>query len=1232
MKLLTFRHYNNSTTIGLSILLSIISFSLCCAQSQLAFPTATGAGAYASGGRGKPVYVVTNLNNSGEGSFRQALENTRNTDGGIITFAVSGTIVLTTKLDFRDQGNITIAGQTSPEGGITIVGANANARLEFQNMSNFIIRYVRFRPNYPEYPQTEQDALYLYNCSHYIIDHCSISWGTDENADTGNGNNYTWQRNLFAESNKTGMIMGAEVEDSYNMSFVKNAFYNCSHRFPNWQSNGRVDIINNVIWGYRGLISSPLGTFNVNHIGNYYRYFRDYPVAETYKRMMYYYYPSQGNEMPSIYTSGNYVSGVLTDPDADNWMLWRWRFNPSGSIYSGAGDDSPLPVDLRQTTPFDLLGEPFEISSFTDAFEDVTDDIGANARLDEYGNKITEIDALDSIYITNMQNQILVDWTQDDILNTSHRLDFVNSISTSPVNIHPEDFDTNNDGIPDQWVLSKGFNILDDLTTYVWSSGYVGIEEYLNEIDYQETGNNVENHIIVSSDVVDNTICIGQEIVLTATGAQSYLWTPGNISEESILVAPEFTTTYEVEGVHQDGSVTSSSITIIVNQLPEANAGEDQNICQGEFVILTATGGENYVWNTGEVSQTISVSPFQTTTYTVEVVENGCSTYDDVTVFVNPLPETQTNEDVTINLGENATLTAFGADSYIWSTGETSSIINVSPIETTTYLVTGRNGSCESTDSVTVYVINEEEVIANAGDDQTICLGDTVTLVASGGETYLWSTGETSQSIQVSPTITTTYTVEVFDSTGEHSDSDDVVITVNQIPNADAGPDLSICEGEQVMLSASGGSHFIWSTGEETQEITVSPNVTTTYAVEVSNGICSSTDEIIVMVNSLPEVDAGNDVTITEGESVTLYVSGAESYSWSTGETTSSITVSPQGTTTYEVVGTLNNCEASDTVTVYVDSEQEEPLANAGEDEVICQGQAVTLTASGGEHYLWNTGETTQSIIVSPEVTTTYTVVAYLGNQQDEDDVTVVVNPNPNIVINNNQNITILQGEYVTLSASGANEYLWNNGATEPNIAVNPSQTTTYSVIGYIGNCMDEKYVTVNVLDNIEAEIHAETEIICLGESITLTASGGDEYYWSNGETTPVITVTPEENTTYWVEVSNDLSSVQTSINIEVQDCSIIEEIPEELEFDALVFHDSSENLLKIKIFGFNTVNVKSVSIYDISGRFIAEYFFDSSQETVVTKEISSVTFSKGVYIVKLIYNTNILTKKILVY
>ena len=299
---------------------------------------------------------------------------------------------------------------------------------------------------------------------------------------------------------------------------------------------------------------------------------------------------------------------------------------------------------------------------------------------------------------------------------------------------------------------------------------------------------------------------------------------------------------------------------------------------------------------------------------------------------------------------------------------------------------------CESTDQVTVFI--NASVNADAGEDVIICLGSSTILTATGGSSYQWNTGETTQSIEVSPEMTTTYSVEVFNAAENNSDIDEVEVVVNDIPTANAGDDAEICQGSTVTLAAEGGSSYQWNTGETTQSIEVSPDSTTTYSVEVFNNGCSDTDEVVVFVNDVPTANAGDDVVLNEGESTLLTATGGDSYLWSTGATTSSITVSPDSDTTYTVTVTLNGCESTDQVTVFINASVN---ADAGEDVIICLGSSTILTATGGSSYQWNTGETTQSIEVSPEMTTTYSVEVFNAaeNNSDIDEVEVVVNDIP---------------------------------------------------------------------------------------------------------------------------------------------------------------------------------------------------------------------------------------------
>ncbi|MFD2562830.1 T9SS type A sorting domain-containing protein [Aquimarina rubra] len=276
----------------------------------------------------------------------------------------------------------------------------------------------------------------------------------------------------------------------------------------------------------------------------------------------------------------------------------------------------------------------------------------------------------------------------------------------------------------------------------------------------------------------------------------------------------------------------------------------DFNINFGDC-IAQEQGQIQYLWSTGETTQSITVSPEVDTTYTVTVTScTDCVGEDEVTVVVNSVTA-DAGDDQTIATGETATLTATGGDTYLWSSGETTATIDVSPAETTTYTVTVSSNGCEDIDDVTVFV-EGCAVTADAGEDQEICLGEEVVLTVIGEGDVLWSTGETTASITVSPGDTTTYSVIVTN--GACEAMDEVIVEVT-IVEASAGRDRFLCEGfgEEAILAASGGDSYLWSTGETTPTIVVSPAVTTDYSVIVTIGNCSETDEVTVFVDNCDE-------------------------------------------------------------------------------------------------------------------------------------------------------------------------------------------------------------------------------------------------------------------------------------------------------------------------------------------------------------------------------------------
>jgi len=399
----------------------------------------------------------------------------------------------------------------------------------------------------------------------------------------------------------------------------------------------------------------------------------------------------------------------------------------------------------------------------------------------------------------------------------------------------------------------------------------------------------------------DITICTSEETTLSVEGEGTYLWSTGETTQ-TILVSPEATTEYSVT-VTNDLCEATDTVTVNVST-PKAYVIEGGvNFCidgeadylndkvvrvSGElmganntFVVTDSDGnilglpatfedliaidfdgagaGTCLLWNLsfedGLQGATLGANANDLV---------GCFDLSgSIKIIRSAAPEANAGDDVTICAGEEVMLTATGGGTYLWNTGETDASIKVSPTTETTYSVTVTSDlGCKATDEVIVMINNE--VIANAGDDVTVCAGEEAMLTATGGGTYLWSTGETTASIKVLPTTETTYTVSVTSDEGCEA-SDEVIVMVNQEVMADAGDDLTICKGEEAMLTATGGGTYLWSTGETTASIKVTPNFDSMYSVTVtSEEGCEASDDVIVNVSD--KVNIGNYVWFDENE------------------------------------------------------------------------------------------------------------------------------------------------------------------------------------------------------------------------------------------------------------------------------------------------------------------------------------------------------------------------------
>lgn len=441
-----------------------------------AFPKAYGAGAFATGGRGGRVIHVTNLNDSGPGSFREALLSTGKRT---IVFDVSGVINLQSLL-FMGSSNsdVTIAGQTAPEGGITIDGH----RVYFEDVDNAIIRYIRFRGGI----DGGNDSLSVVGLTNSIFDHNSFSFGGDEAGSFTVGpssliDRVSIQRNFFAES-KTGTIVGGAISSRYDqvgkISIHNNIWYNSSHRFPNVAGNGDFDVINNIAYGLMTRLVRGNGSFNLNQIGNYYDY-ANHIVINSRMNM----YSWESSDLPLIYADGNKIaravessplSNTVQQLNENNSLTWKYFINGVNTNFGVRNRGDQLEPVYFRNSPHALLGIAPPIKTADQTFSDVPNDVGANARLSHDGSVVQDSDSLDSLWLDRIVNGVVV----ERLSSNQYNVPAVASVQ------RPSSYDTDLDGMPNSWEISMGFdpNQADQNEDHD-NDGYTNLEEFLNLVD-----------------------------------------------------------------------------------------------------------------------------------------------------------------------------------------------------------------------------------------------------------------------------------------------------------------------------------------------------------------------------------------------------------------------------------------------------------------------------------------------------------------------------------------------------------------------------------------------------------------------------------------------------------------------------------------------------------------------------------------------------------------------------
>jgi pectate lyase len=427
--------------LGFAVLMCVIASTSLAAEPLPAFPGAEGFGAVATGGRGKLVVEVTSLEDSGQGSLRDALKDGDRT----IVFRVSGTINLNSRIEIT-KPNITIAGQTAPGDGICLRGHQLMAK----NTQNLIIRFIRSRPG--DEAKIEQDALTIWNCQKVIVDHCSLSWSTDSVCDVVKGSREaTIQWSIISEPlNNSVHVKGAHGYGTgwgYG-SFHHNLLAHCESRAPRLGADvtrGMTDFRNNVVynwgsgWSYGGEHS------DIDFVGNY---FRPGPSSK------------HGNVLFSAWLSDTriFLSGNVMDGNIDVTNDNLKGLISQGSIHPGKIDLQFVPV------PSSFGGPAITTDDAKVACEKVLNCAGAS---------LPRRDAVDERVVN------------DVIHRTGSIIDSQASVGGWPeLKSAPAPSDKDKDGMPDEWEQQHGLNP-DDASDGAKESQpgeYTNLEIYLNQL------------------------------------------------------------------------------------------------------------------------------------------------------------------------------------------------------------------------------------------------------------------------------------------------------------------------------------------------------------------------------------------------------------------------------------------------------------------------------------------------------------------------------------------------------------------------------------------------------------------------------------------------------------------------------------------------------------------------------------------------------------------------------
>lgn len=488
------------------------------------------------------------------------------------------------------------------------------------------------------------------------------------------------------------------------------------------------------------------------------------------------------------------------------------------------------------------------------------------------------------------------------------------------------------------------------------------IDEQVRSVTIPDIGADEFASITVSTSLgPDITVCDRTTLYADTVNFETFLWGGGQFNP---ALNVDTTGQYTLYVIDSNNCRARDTIFVTVDSLPLLPYDNDTLAVCDNATLDALNQGSTYQWSNGPTTQTNT--PGASGVYFVTITTSaGCALTDTVTLDLYPNPTLELGNDTTFCLGAGSILDAGAGPTgttYLWSSGATSQVLVISSPGMYRVTVTSAQG-CESMDSVFLNILLSP--VVNLGANFTAC--EPFTLDAQNpGNTYVWSTGATSQTITAS--TAGNYAVTVTNAQG-CSSSDGVTVTMGVAPLVSLGPDVVLCDGQNVTLDAGNtGSTHSWSTGATTQSITVSSAGTYIVHVTSPSSGCVTSDTILV-IQSFLTLNLGSDFTLCPGDIATLDAGAAPTtYTWSTGANSQTIQVSTPGTYAVTVSDNLG-CVLNDLITLTAGTAPTAAFTTSATSIPLFQSIQFTDGSTGATAWEWDFGDGMTSTQQNPNYT-----------------------------------------------------------------------------------------------------------------------------------------------------------------------------------------------------------------------------------------------------------------------